>query len=207
MDQEDQEGQSQPSEAEVETGEEGGELDLDAIVSELDSSEEEPTAVEDPTSKPEFVKLAEDFKAAMGVDLKEAIDAFNATKQEMQAMQARLQEMEAQRTLQELQDIWDVTPKELDRRVEAVVAVFKKMSDAQKEKYNSLEGVQQIWASIESKKSKAAPSSGGQKPSTTVKRYKLSEIRDMMLNNPTLYNQNQAILEQAFKDGLVDKDQ
>lgn len=191
--------------------EEGGEeLDLDGIVSDLSEGEEEVKEeggeVEDPTTKPEFAKLAEDFKAALGVDLKEAMDAFNATKAEMQAMQQRIQEMEAQRTLSDLQDAWDVTPKELDRRVDAVLKVFNKMTDAQKEKYNSMEGVQRIWASIEGKKSKAAPSSGGQKPATPVKRYKQSEIRDMMLNNPQLYDQNQAMLEEAFKQGLVDND-
>ena len=197
---------SPPSESE----EGGEELDLDAIVSDLSEGEEEGKEeggeVEDPTTKPEFVKLAEDFKAAMGVDLKEAMDAFNQTKAEMQAMQQRIQEMEAERTLSDLQNAWDVTPKELDRRVDAVLKVFNKMSDAQKEKYNSMEGVQQIWASIESKKSKAAPSSGGQKPATPIKRYKQSEIRDMMLNNPKLYDQNQAMLEEAFKQGLVDND-
>lgn len=198
---------SQPEEEGEKPEEEEEELDLDAIVSDLSEAEEgeKPTEV-DPTSKPEFVKLAADFKDAMGIDLKEAMDAFNATKAEMQSMQAKIQEMEAQRTLADLQDVWDVTPKELDRRVEAVLAVFNKMTEAQKEKYNTLEGVQQIWTSIEGKKAKVAPSSGGQKPATPVKRYKMSEIRDMMLSNPTLYDQNQAMLEEAFKQGLVDND-
>jgi hypothetical protein len=188
------------------------ELDIDDIVGSLDSGEEEgekpPVDTKPDFEKPEFAELSNQFEELMGVDLKTAYEHFTKSAEHIQTLTAKLQEMESQRTLQELQDTWDVTPKELDRRVNAVLKVFDKMKPAQVEKYNNLEGVQKIWESIESKKggTQVAPSSGGQKPVTPVKRYKQSEIRDMMLNNPTLYDQNQAALSEAFRLGLVDSD-
>lgn len=196
------------TEASVESSTE--DLDIDSIVASLATPEEEPAqALDGPPdfTKPEFAKLSTDFKEALGVDLKDAYENFTKIAEQNQQLVARIQEIEAQRTLSDLQTVWDVTPKELDRRVAKVLDVMNKMSPAQLEKYNSLEGVQQVWTSIESKLpvSKVAPSSGGQKPTTPVKRYKMSEIREMMMNNPTLYSQQQSALEAAFRDGLVDR--
>jgi hypothetical protein len=204
--------QSEPeTEVEVKPEAQDDGLDLDSIVSSLETENAETEAKEPEApdfEKPEFTKLANDFKEMMGVDLKQAYDAYVQSTQQLQAMQAKIQEMEAQRTLADLQEVWDVTPKELDRRVNAVLKVFDKMKPEQVEKYNSREGVQQIWASIEKSKAgvTAAPSSGGKKPVTTGKRYKKSEIRDMMMNNPTLYDQNQQQISEAFRLGLVDPD-
>lgn len=82
------------------------------------------------------------------------------------------------------------------------------MNDKTREKYDSLEGIMQIWEKLEGSKGKvkSAPSSGGQKTATPEKRYKQSEIREMMMNNPTLYDQNQQMIAQALKEGRVDFD-
>lgn len=185
------------------------ELDLDSILEDLpeDQPEAPPADITPDFTKPEYEKLSADFKSAMGVDLKDAFETFTQTASQLKEMTAKMQEMESQRTLTELQDAWDVTPKELDRRVDAVLKVYSKMSPAQVEKYNSLQGVQDIWASIESKKAgKVTPSTGGQKQAKGPDRMKASEIRDMMFNNPQLYSQNQAKIAEALRLGLVDQD-
>jgi hypothetical protein len=199
-----QENQVSSAETEVEGGEE--ELDIDSLIDELDADTQEATPEKLDTESPEFVKLAQDFKTAIGIELKDAIESFQQSQKYLQELQAKVQEMESQRTLADLQDAWDVTPKELDRRVDAVLKVYNKMTPAQQSKYDSVQGVQDLWAKIEGKSSKTAPSAGGKKSATPVKRYKQSEIRKMMMETPELYDQNQQILAQAFRDGLVDLD-
>lgn len=142
----------------------------------------------------------------MGVELKDALETFNETKRQLDEMRQELQAQRSRDTLGSLQDAWDVTPKELDRRVDLVLKTFAKMTPKQVEKYDSLQGIQDMWAKIDSSKSKQAPSSGGQKATTPTKRYKQSEIRDMMMNNPKLYDQSSAMLSEAFRLGLVDSD-
>lgn len=140
------------------------------------------------------------------MELKDALETFNETKRQLDEMRQELQAQRSRETLSTLQDAWDVTPKELDRRVDLVLKTFAKMTPKQVEKYDSLQGIQDMWAKIDSSKSKQAPSSGGQKATTPTKRYKQSEIRDMMMNNPKLYDQNSAMLSEAFRLGLVDSD-
>lgn len=198
---------------EIEESEEGEDLDLEGILGSLEEDNPDPKdpAVDGPPdfSTPEFAKLSEDFKKALGIDLKDAYEQFTQTATQYAEITAKMQEMESRQTLSSLQDAWDVTPKELDRRVDAVLAVVGKMSAAQKAKYDSLEGIQDIWAKIEAKKATGktagTPSTGGQKPTSTAKRWKASEIREMMFSNPDLYQQNQGAIAEAFRQGLVDK--
>lgn len=199
------EGESQQV-SQPEGGEEEAEFDFESIAGELDSGEEPEAPAELDKESPAFVKLATDFKEAMGVELKDALETFNETKRQLDEMRQELQAQRSRDTLNSLQDAWDVTPKELDRRVDLVLKTFKKMTPKQVEKYDSLQGIQDMWAKIDSSKSKQAPSSGGQKATTPTKRYKQSEIRDMMMNNPKLYDQNSAMLSEAFRLGLVDQD-
>lgn len=187
-------------------GEEEAEFDFDSIAGELDSGEEPEAPAELDKESPAFVKLANDFKEAMGVELKDALETFNETKRQLDEMRQELQAQRSRDTLGSLQDAWDVTPKELDRRVDLVLKTFAKMTPKQVEKYDSLQGIQDMWAKIDGSKSKQAPSSGGQKATTPTKRYKQSEIRDMMMNNPKLYDQSSAMLSEAFRLGLVDSD-
>lgn len=203
---------SPPSNEEPAETEEGEDLDLEGILGSLEEDNPDPKDPEKDGppdfSTPEFAKLSEDFKKALGVDLKDAYEQFTQTSAQYAEMTARVQEMESRQTLSSLQDAWDVTPKELDRRVDAVLAVVGKMSDAQKAKYDSLEGIQGIWDKIEAKKATGkttgTPSTGGQKPTSTAKRWKGSEIREMMFGNPDLYQQNQGAISEAFRLGLVD---
>lgn len=200
-------------EEEVKEPEEGEDLDLEGILGSLEEDNPDPkdplVDVPPDFSTPEFAKLSEDFKKALGVDLKAAYEQYTQTAAQYAEMTARVQEMESRQTLSSLQDAWDVTPKELDRRVDAVLAVVGKMSDAQKAKYDSLDGIQEIWKKIEAKKATGkttgTPSTGGQKPTSTAKRWKASEIRTMMFENPDLYQQNQGAISEAFRLGLVDK--
>ena len=189
---------------EVETPavEEEAEFDFDAIAGDLDKGEDPPAELD--KESPAFVQLAKDFKEAMGIDLKDAMETFTETKRQLDEMRQELQAQRSQNTLNDLQDAWDVTPQEMDRRVELVLKTLKKMTPKQIEKYDSLQGIQDMWTKIDGSKSKQAPSSGGQKAATPVKRFKQSEIRDMMMNNPTLYDQNTAALNEAFRLGLVD---
>ena len=195
---------SSTPEAEAPVVEEDAEFDFDAIAGELDKGEEPPAEFD--KESPAFAKLAEDFKAAMGVDLKDAMETFTETKRQLDEMRQELNAQRSRDTLNSLQDAWDVTPKEMDRRVDLVLKTFKKMTPKQVERYDSLQGIQDMWAKIDGSKSKSAPSSGGQKTATPTKRYKQSEIRDMMMNNPKLYDQSAAALSEAFRLGLVDSD-
>lgn len=205
--------ESPPSSAEAGETEEGEDLDLEGILGSLEEDNPDPKGEEKDGppdfSTPEFAKLSEDFKKALGVDLKDAYEQFTQTATQYTEMTAKMQEMESRQTLSSLQDAWDVTPKELDRRVDAVLTVVGKMSDAQKAKYDSLDGIQEIWKKIEAKKSSgmtaSTPSTGGQKPTSTAKRWKATEIREMMFSNPDLYQQNQGAIAEAFRQGLVDK--
>jgi hypothetical protein len=183
------------------------EFDFDSIVSELgDEDSKEGGEVEAPDlESPEFSKLAEDFKKALGVDLKQAYESFTQVSKQLEVAQQQLQEQQSRQTLADLQDAWDVTPKELDRRVDLVLKAFNKMSPAQKEKYDSLEGTQEIWKRIESSKAKAAPSTGGLKSRSGEKRYTNSEIIALR-SNPAEYNKQIADIEKAFKEGRVDLD-
>ena len=142
----------------------------------------------------------------MGLDLGDAMATFTETKRQLDDMRQELDNYRSQQTLNSLQDAWDVTPTEMDRRVDLVLKTFKKMTPKQVAKYDSLEGIQKMWTEIDSAKSKSAPSSGGQKTATPTKRYKQSEIRKMMMENPSLYDQQADALNEAFRNGMVDSD-
>lgn len=180
------------------------EFDFEAIAGELDKGEDPPAEFD--KESPAFVKLAADFKEAMGLDLGEAMSTFTETKRQLDDMRQELDNYRSQQTLNSLQDAWDVTPKEMDRRVDLVLKTFKKMTPKQVAKYDSLEGIQKMWTEIDGAKSKSAPSSGGQKTATPTKRYKQSEIRKMMMENPGLYDKQADALNEAFRLGLVDSD-
>ena len=120
-----------------------------------------------------------------------------------------LQESEAQTSLRTLQDAWDVTPTELDRRVAKVMGLVNKMTPAQRERYDSLDGIQQLWGKIEAAGAKSAPAAGGEKKSkgsTQAPSYKTSELRKMMRENPSLYDKSQALIKAAYAAGRVTDD-
>lgn len=190
-----------------EEGDEEEDLDLEAILGDDPEEKKEPI-VADP-STPEFKELAKQFQDVMGVDITKALEQFNQMTEQMAAMQSRIQETESRDTLASLQDSWDITPTELDRRVDKVLKVFNKMNDAQKKRYDSLDGIKALWTKIESSSAKSAPASGGEKKSkgdTKQPSYKTSDLRKMMRENPSLYDSSQALIQAAYKAGRVTDD-
>ena len=187
-------------------GSEDPDIDLDSLLAE----DEAPSTPEPPKpDTPEFKALAKQFQEVMGIDLGEAFTQFSAVTAQMEAMQARIQESDSRDTLQALQDGWDVTPSELDRRVAQVLKVVGKMTPEQKARYDSLEGIQKLWGRIEGSKAKSAPASGGTKATqstTDVPTFKTSDLRKMMLRDPELYNRQQGVIAAAYAAGRVTDD-
>ena len=182
-------------------------VDIDSLLGDDPEEKKEPITA-DPES-PQFKDLAKQFQEIMGVDLSTALEQYNQLAAQMSEMQSKVQEREAQDSLKNLQDAWDVTPTELDRRVAKVMQVVNKMTPAQKERYDSLDGIQKLWAKIETASAKSAPASGGEKKgkgSTKEPSYKTSELRKMMRENPGLYDKSQALIQAAFAAGRVTDD-
>jgi exonuclease VII large subunit len=183
--------------------------DDDALIDLLADEPEETTTADTPPDfdSPEMSKLSQDFKKAMGVDLKEAYQQFTQAATQLAEMQSALQEQAAQTALSTLSTNWGVTGEELDKRVKRVLAITEKMSEKDRAKYDSVEGIQKLWDKIASKRAGQTPGNSGQNGSTSAnagkRTYKTSELRDLMTRNPTLYNSQQAQIEAAFREGRV----
>jgi hypothetical protein len=194
----------------VETTEEStteSDLDLDAIIDSL-PGDEPTTEPEDVTAKfdtPEFEGFNKQFKETVGVDVKEAYEAFVQIQKQNEELRQQLEQQQAQVTLSTLSSEWGVTTAELDRRVNKVlqlVAEMEKKSPGSSSKYDSYEGIKQLWSHIEKKGAKSAPTTGGGKTEPKSK-FKASELRQMMHKDPDKYNQLQAVIAQAWANGEV----
>lgn len=181
--------------------------ELNALLADDNEEDEVEAKVKEPDFEtPEAKKLAEQFKEILGVDLKDALKQYTDTAAQLQQMQQQVQEQAAQVALSQLSTAWGVTGAELDKRVERVLKAAEKLSPEQRAKYDSPEGIQKLWARIESVKANQAPGSSGKSgtPSGVSKQtFKTSELRDMMIKNPVLYNSQQAAIERAFAEGRV----
>jgi hypothetical protein len=183
-------------------------LDLDAIIESLPGDEPTSTEPEDVTAKfdtPEFEGFNKQFKETVGVDVKEAYEAFTQIQKQNEELRQQLEQQQAQVTLSTLSSEWGVTTAELDRRVNKVlqlVAEMEKKLPGSSSKYDSYDGIKQLWSHIEKKGAKSAPTTGGGKTEPKSK-FKASELRQMMHKDPDKYNQLQSVIAQAWANGEV----
>lgn len=188
------------------------EPDVDPDLAELVDSlpDDEPTTAEpeDVTAKfdtPEFQDFNAKFKDTVGVDLKEAYNSFLEIQKQNQELRQQLEQQQAQVMLSTLGAEWGVTAAELDRRANKIlqlVAEMEKKSPGSSKKYDSYDGVKTLWAHIEKKGSKSAPTTGGGKTEPKSK-YRASELRQMAIKDPDKYNQLQSVIMEAWGRGEV----
>jgi hypothetical protein len=179
--------------AEPTTSEEPDELDI------ILSEEETPA----PLEGGDFEAFNEQFKKYMGIDLKDATAKFETLVAQYEAVVANQNAQSAQVALAHLTQTWGVSPEEVDRRVEQVLKVADKLSPAERAKYDSAEGVAQLWDRIEASRSRGkTPSSrGGDTTSASAEVFKASEVYQLMRNDPKAYNAIVPQLEVAIREG------
>ncbi|UVD33196.1 hypothetical protein [Plectonema phage Pbo-yong3] len=158
---------------------------------------------------PKAQALAKEFKDLMGIDLKEAIDNYTRMTEMVQQQTQRQQEQEYQQTVNTLKSEWGVNDAELNRRVEQVLDYAGKLPENLRAQFDSLKGIQLLWAQIERKAGSPPPAarSGGDAQRSTnptgVTTYRKSELMKMMMEQPALYNSRQAEIARAYEMGAV----
>ncbi len=156
---------------------------------------------------PEMAKLAEDFKAAMGIDLKQAYETFVQAQTQLTQFQEQQQQAELQRTVDSLKSDWGVNDAEFNTRVAAVLDYANKLDPKLRQAVDNPEGIKMLWSQVEKRQaksgsaptSKATPVSGNNSGPT----FRKSELYAMMRDNPALYNSRQAEIQRAFETGRV----
>jgi hypothetical protein len=191
----------------------GDDFDLDAVISSMNVGEKEGSAEEGEEfiidfTNPKYAELDKGFKDILGIDLKSAYDQFVQAQQIITQQQQAIEQQAAQQTLSQLSNEWGVTGLELDKRLDTILKLVDKMPAAKRAEYDSIDGIKSLWTRIENSKggkvtTKSNGVTGGQ---ASPKRYTQKGIRDMMMRNPTQYNQMQMELQAAFEQGRVDMD-
>lgn len=156
---------------------------------------------------PEMAKLAEDFKAAMGIDLKQAYETFVQAQEQIIQFQQQRQETELQSTVNSLKSDWGVNDAEFNTRVAAVLDYANKLDPKLRQAVDNPEGIKMLWNQIEKRQASAGSTPGGKSTPTSgasnVPTFRKSELFEMMRNNPALYNSRQAEIQRAFEAGRV----
>lgn len=201
-------GLTTPAPAETEATTEDAAIDelLDKADAASSSDEAKPTAEAPDFAAPEFAALNDQFKAALGVDIKEAYDRYNQMSQAFEQQQQQLADQGAQVAAKTLQEKWGVNEAEFNSRVQRVLDYTAKLSPAIRAEFDSIEGIDRLWGRISQRSGSAQPSAtkvgagGGQ---SQPQKFRKSELRDMMLKNPRLYSSMQAAIASAYESGNV----
>jgi hypothetical protein len=188
------------------------EVDLDSIINSLSTEGEDATPVTPETidfSNPKFAELDKGFKEALGIDLKSAFEQFTQAQAIIEQQRVAIEQQAGQQLLSQLSKDWGVTDAELDKRVGTLLEIAQKLPEAERAKYDSIDGLKKLWARVEKakggstgKKSNGVTGTAGSPKAS----YKASEIRDMMLKDPALYNRSQALIQAALTEGRVIQD-
>lgn len=158
---------------------------------------------------PKVQALAKEFKEALGIDLKEAIDNYTQMTQMVQQQTQQRAEQEFQQAATTLKTEWGVNDAELNRRVSAVLDYANKLPEGLRQQFDSVKGVQLLWAQLERKSGGAPPqasSSGDAQRSTNpsgVQTFRKSELMKLMMEKPGTYTKMQAEIERAYAAGKV----
>ncbi|ABI33182.1 head scaffolding protein [Phormidium phage Pf-WMP4] len=158
---------------------------------------------------PKVQALAKDFKEALGIDLKQAIDTYTQMTQMVQQQTQQQAEQEFKQAATTLKTEWGVNDAELNRRVSAVLDYANKLPENLRQQFDSVKGVQLLWAQIERKSGGAPPqasSSGDAQRSTNptgVKTFRKSELMKLMMEKPSTYTKMQAEIARAYEAGTV----
>jgi hypothetical protein len=190
------------------------EVDLDSIINSLSTEGEDATPVTPETidfSNPKFAELDKGFKEALGIDLKSAFEQFTQAQAIIEQQRVAIEQQAGQQLLSQLSKDWGVTDAELDKRVGTLLEIAQKLPEAERAKYDSIDGLKKLWARVE--KAKGGGTGTGKKSNGVTgtagspkASYKASEIRDMMLKDPALYNRSQALIQAALAEGRVIQD-
>lgn len=168
----------------------------------LDDLEGEPELPNRDT--PEFKAFADQFKQYVGIDLTDALKRYEdiaTLHEETLAMRSEVAAVEAKRSLQ---NAWSVNDAEFDRRLSVINAYAEKYPDAVA-KYDTIEGLQILYDKLSKRKtSKPGAGAGASTPAPSAKRYKQSELQNLMTTDPASYKAQQAEIAQAYQDGRVD---
>jgi hypothetical protein len=189
------------------------EVDLDSIINSLASEGEEASPATPETidfSNPKFAELDKGFKEALGIDLKSAFEQFTQAQAIIEQQRVAIEQQAGQQLLSQLSKDWGVTDAELDKRVGTLLEIAQKLPEAERAKYDSIDGLKKLWARVEKAKGGGTGGKKGNGVTGTAgspkASYKASEIRDMMLKDPALYNRSQALIQAALAEGRVIQD-
>lgn len=178
---------------------------LDAAEAEQTTTAETETPAPPDFNAPEMADLKAMFEEKMGISLEEAYKRYTETVQT--AEQAA--EAAAQATVKRIQSEWGVNDAEFNRRAALVTEYAQKLSPELQAKFDSVEGVQEIWRRIEGKSKPATTAksraSGGVSPRTTEAKptFKRSELQEMQIKQPKKYTQMQSTIAKAYQEGRV----